>query len=97
MAGHGHSRRTTKDADAGVEPGQIVTNPKVPEWGPGEVLPLEGKIARVRFRDLPRSSQVKVLSLEHVDLGAVQVPVRALGAKKGVRAAITRGRKLAGK
>jgi hypothetical protein len=75
VAVDGHSRKMTNDADARIQPGQIVTNPKVPEWGPGEVLSLEGKIARVRFKGLSKPSQVKVLSLEHVDLEVVQVPV----------------------
>jgi hypothetical protein len=90
VASQGHSRKTTNGADARIQPGQIVTNPKVPEWGPGQVLSLEGKSARVRFKDLPAPSQVKVLSMRHVDLQIVLEPVSQ--AQASLRRALSKKR-----
>src|SRR4051812_9790349 len=49
--------------------GMVVRHPKRPEWGPGEILSIEGDTVRVRFRDVPAlDGPTKSLNLQYVDL-----------------------------
>ncbi len=53
-------------------PGILVTNPRMPSWGPGKILKRDGPYATVLFRDLPELEATKRMSVATAGLVALE-------------------------
>ncbi|HEX6589082.1 MAG TPA: DUF3553 domain-containing protein [Longimicrobiales bacterium] len=74
------SSRSKKPAPRreGLNPGDTVTNPLKPEWGPGRVVALERNLVFVFFRDRPVAEVIRMketgLAVAEPDPGLAALP-----------------------